>query len=694
MRSKKAIYNIVSNLVLQVVIVLYGFIVPKIIINKFGSDVNGLISSITQFLAYISLLESGFGPVVKAALYKPIANKDKKTIAGILKTSEKFFKTIAYVFLVYIILLSIFYPLLVSNNFGYLYTISLIIIIAISTFAEYFFGMTYKLYLQADQRTYVISIIQILTYFFSTILIIVMAKLGMNIQAIKLVSGVIFVLRPILQNLYVKKKYQFDLENNNKYELKQKWDGLAQHIAAVIHGNTDVTILTFFCKLSEVSVYSVYYLVVKGVKSIIQAFSSGIDASFGDMIAKGEHDNLNRKFGMYEVAYFTVCTIVFSCTMVLIVPFIRVYTKGITDANYVRYLFGYLIVISEYIWAIRLPYSSITLAAGHFKETRVGAWVEAITNIVVSLIFVKKFGIIGVTIGTIVGMTIRTIEFVFHTNKYILKRNIFVNLKKISLIILETIIIAFLANKFSIFTKVSYFSFILNAIVILVISSVVTLTINSLFYKSEFKSLINVFKRIVVKKTNKSNISNKTLSEELPVLKENLKFPLEEKETMLSTKFDEKESILPKENIILNKEIYTDRESLSNAIRNDNSYIKNIDFNYNYNFNIVDLILEEIKIYNYKFNNEDYLRNGKYPIILSNNHSFMKYVIDKDFNNIFYIDSTNMDKNEVNGIINYTFKKVYFLKEKDSNIKFNLDKFNHSDIVNNNYFIECLKYIK
>lgn len=694
MRSKKAIYNIVSTLVLQVVIVLYGFIVPKIIINKFGSDVNGLISSITQFLAYISLLESGFGPVVKAALYKPIANKDKKTIAGILKTSEKFFKTIAYIFLAYIILLSIFYPLLVSNNFGYLYTISLIIIIAISTFAEYFFGMTYKLYLQADQRTYVISIIQILTYFFSTILIIVMAKLGMNIQVIKLVSGVIFVLRPILQNLYVKKKYQFDLENNNKYELKQKWDGLAQHIAAVIHGNTDVTILTFFCKLSEVSVYSVYYLVVKGVKSIIQAFSSGIDASFGDMIAKGEHDNLNRKFGMYEVAYFTVCTIVFSCTMVLIVPFVRVYTKGITDANYVRYLFGYLIVISEYIWAIRLPYSSITLAAGHFKETRVGAWVEAITNIVVSLIFVKKFGIIGVTIGTIVGMTIRTIEFVFHTNKYILKRNIFVNLKKISLIILETIIIAFLANKFSIFTKVSYFSFILNAIVILVISSAVTLAINSLFYKSEFKSLINVFKRIVVKKTNKSNISNKTLSEELPVLKENLNFPLEEKETMLFTKFDEKESILPKENIILKEEIYIDRESLSNAIRNDNSYIKNIDFNYNYNFNIVDLILEEIKIYNYKFNNEDYLRNGKYPIILSNNHSFMKYVIDKDFNNIFYVDSSNMDKNEINGIINYTFKKLYSLKEKDKNITFNLDKFKNSDIVNNNYFIECLKYIK
>lgn len=122
--------------------------------------------------------------------------------------------------------------------------------------------------------------------------------------------------------------------------------------------------------------------------------------------------------------------------------------------------------------------------------------------------------------------------------------------------------------------------------------------------------------------------------------------------------------------------------------------ILRIDFNYHYNFDIIDLILEEIKIYNYKFNNEDYLRDGKYPIILSNNHSFMKYVIDKDFNNIFYVDSFNMDKNEINGIINYTFKKVYFLKEKDKNITFNCDKFKDSNMMSNSYFIECLKYIK
>ena len=82
MRSKKAVYNIISTLILQIITIIYGFIVPKIIITSFGSNVNGLVSSITQFLAYITLLESGVGPVIKASLYKPLANKDKQEISN------------------------------------------------------------------------------------------------------------------------------------------------------------------------------------------------------------------------------------------------------------------------------------------------------------------------------------------------------------------------------------------------------------------------------------------------------------------------------------------------------------------------------------------------------------------------------------------------------------------------------------
>lgn len=501
MRSRNAIYNVITNLVLQVVVIVYGFIVPKIIISHFGSDVNGLVSSITQFLAYITLLESGFGPVVKSVLYKPIANKDDKSIASILKTSEKFFRIISVLFIMYIIALCLFYPMLVNNSFDKLFTISLIIIISISTFAEYFFGMTYRLFLQAEQKTYIISIIQIITYLLSIIAIVILALCNSSIQMIKLVSGLIFVLRPVLQNWYVKRKYNINLKNaDNKFKLKQKWDGLAQHIASVIHGNTDVTILTIFCELKDVSVYSVYYMVVKGIKQLIQAFSNGIDSSFGDMIAKNEHENLNKKFSLYEFLYFTSATIMFASTFILITPFVRVYTRGITDANYIRVLFGYLMVISEFAWAIRLPYSSITLAAGHFKETRVGAWVEAITNIVISIILVNKYGIIGVTIGTLVAMVIRTIEFIYHTNKYILNRNIFVSFKKVLICIVESafafLIIRFVPN----ISGNTYFSWLCYAVIVFCIVTFLVMIMNYILYKDEFVESIKTLKVLQKKK--------------------------------------------------------------------------------------------------------------------------------------------------------------------------------------------------
>ena len=158
MRGKGVIKNVFSTLFSQIMTIICSFIIPSILIRTYGSNVNGLVTSITQFLAYITLLESGLGPVVKATLYKPIAKKDKKEIVNILKASERFFKIISYVFITYIALLCIIFPIMMKEEFGVIYTISLVIIISISTFAEYYFGMTYKLYLQAEQKTYIVNI--------------------------------------------------------------------------------------------------------------------------------------------------------------------------------------------------------------------------------------------------------------------------------------------------------------------------------------------------------------------------------------------------------------------------------------------------------------------------------------------------------------------------------------------------------
>ncbi|MBQ9019153.1 MAG: polysaccharide biosynthesis C-terminal domain-containing protein [Bacilli bacterium] len=497
MRSKKALKNIIYTLIQQTVTIVCGLIVPRLIISKFGSSVNGLISSITQFLAYIVLLDSGFSPVIKSLLYKPIAKKNKQEIENILYATERFFKIIARIFIVYIIILIFIYPTLVSTNFNHIFTITLLIIISISTFAEYYFGMTYKIYLQAEQKLYIVSLLQILTTVLNTIFVVVLIRLNANILIVKLVSSLIFVIRPILQNVYVKKKYNINLRKANKnYKIEKKWDGLAQHIAAVIHGNTDVTILTIFTNVLEVSVYSVHYLVINGIKKLIQAISNGVDASFGNMIAKDEKEHLNNSFSVYEFLYYTLITIIYICTISLLSSFVCIYTRNVKDVNYYRPVFAILMSFAEYIHAIRLPYSTITLAAGKFKETRNGAILEAIINLVISIILVFKFGLIGVTIGTIVAMIIRTIEFMIYTSKKVLYRKSSIAFKKAIFSIIEMVLCCGIIYYMNIVKATNYVEWVIDALKVFTMSSVIVMIANVLIYNKDFKNTLNILKNM------------------------------------------------------------------------------------------------------------------------------------------------------------------------------------------------------
>ena len=183
--------------------------------------------------------------------------------------------------------------------------------------------------------------------------------------------------------------------------------------------------------------------------------------------------------------------------MVMILPFIKVYTMGITDANYYRPTFAILITLAEFVWAIRLPYSGITLAAGHFKETKRGAWIEAFTNLILSTILVFKFGIIGVAIGTLVSMIIRTFEFMYHTSEYILQRGQKENIKRVVIVIIEILILTLLGFYISnYFIVKSYITWIILATIVGIITLLVVSLINGIAYRKDLKDILDMIKRI------------------------------------------------------------------------------------------------------------------------------------------------------------------------------------------------------
>jgi O-antigen/teichoic acid export membrane protein len=491
MRSKKVLYNVVTSFWLQIITIICGFIVPKLIIVNFGSDVNGLISSITQFLGYIVLLEAGVGGVARSALFKPLAVYDQNKISGIIKATRNFFRSIAFIYLLYLLIIAISFPYIPNHDFGNLFTISLVLIIGISSFVQYYLGITYQVLLQADQKLYIINLVQIVALIINTILIVVLVKIGASIHIIKFLSSLVFILRPVVMFVYVNNKYKLDKYcSPDDSAIKQKWDGFGHHLAFFVHTNTDVVLLTFFTNFKVVSVYTVYFMVVTGIEKLTNIFSSSIEAAFGNMIAKGETDNLDRNFRVSELISSMIITILFTSTALLIIEFITLYTSEINDANYIRPYFAYIMVVSQAVYCLRLPYNALVLAAGHYKQTRNGAFVEVGINICVSIILVNSMGLEGVAIGTLVAMIFRTIQYASYLSKHIIKRSITVFIKRVSVNVGNALIILLTFHVIPKMEIKTYFDWGIYAIIILLVSLIISILINILFYKSEINFII------------------------------------------------------------------------------------------------------------------------------------------------------------------------------------------------------------
>ena len=348
MRQKRLLYNTVSSLIFQLTTIICGFILPRLILNAFGSEVNGLVNSIAQFLGVISFLELGVGAVVQSALYKPLAEKNQEDVSKIISSANKFFTRLGQILLIYVIVLVIVYPQFAGKNFGFIYTATLIVAISISSFAQYFFGIVNRLLLTADQRGYIQYNAQTLAVVCNTAACFILIRVGCSIQIVKLATSLIYLLQPFLIYLYVRHHYSIDKKIKYTQEpIPQKWNGIAQHVAAVILDGTDTIVLTLFATLSDVSIYSVYFLVVKGVNQLFMSMTNGITSLIGELWAKQELKELNKTFSWTEWVIHTGTTFVFGLTAILIVPFVRVYTLGIHDANYIQPLFAALIVAAN-----------------------------------------------------------------------------------------------------------------------------------------------------------------------------------------------------------------------------------------------------------------------------------------------------------------------------------------------------------
>lgn len=500
--ANNARLNTFFSLLLQFITAITGLILPQLFIRTYGSDINGVVTSITQFISYLSLVEAGIGAASIAALYKPLDQNNSSLVNKILSTTKKFYQKSGITFIFLILFLIVFYPLMTKNQIDPLTTIWMILILSMSALCDYFILGKYRVLLTADQHFYIINFYQILGTIINLIVTIILIYLNFDIITVKAVSTIVYICRAYFVIRYVKKKYKY-LDFNvdtDKSLISQRWDALMHQVAGLIVVNSGIVLLTLFgYDFKEISVFTIYNMIIQVLNNLLMSFYSALTPTFGNIIAKNNQNKLDKFYSYYEFLFFILLFSVSLTYLFLILPFMSLYTQGISDAQYIR--LDYAVAGAGVILAFNLYDPSMTLinGSGHYRQTRNYSIICAIINVVTSLFSIALFGPVGVFIAEICSQLFIDFAFIIYNSKKIVHNSLRRTVKR--LLINFTLFFVIL------FVYINYINInITNFIVWTIFGFVFSLSFilvyclcNLVFDISLFKSFIKIIKAKYIK---------------------------------------------------------------------------------------------------------------------------------------------------------------------------------------------------
>lgn len=441
-RTKIFVHNALTTALLQVFSMISGFILPRIMIGIYGSEINGIVTSITQFISCFNLVEAGISAAATYSLYKPIAERNTKVINGIIVAARNFYNKTGFIFVALTIGLAVIYPWIVyTAKLSPLEIGILVLILGINGALEFFTLAKYRALLTADQKTYVISLASIVAILFNVGIFAGAALAGMSVVVAKFLAAFSIFVRTILLWGYCRYHYKFlDYHETPIPEaLNRRWDALYLQILGVVHTSAPMILATFLTDLKMLSVFAIYNLVAMGLQGVLGVFISGLSATFGDIIARKELGTLQRAESQFELAYYLLIAGTYGVAMLFIAPFVVLYTMGVHDANYNQPLLGFLLMLNGLLYNIKTPQGMLVISAGLYRETRWQTTTQGLIEIIAGAALGYIWGIWGILVGMILSNIYRDIDLPFFISKHVTKVSPWISFKRMIYIAVITV---------------------------------------------------------------------------------------------------------------------------------------------------------------------------------------------------------------------------------------------------------------
>lgn len=406
-RSKTSMKNAAFGLISQAIILIGQFAVQTVFVKELSVRYLGANGLFTNLISFLSFAELGIGTAITFSLYKPIAENDNAQINAIMVLFKKVYQAIGFFILFFGIILSFFINHLVKSGQSVPQLQVLFILYLLGTVISYFFTYTRTL-LIANQMGYVDSMNQLifksLQYILQLIVLIVIKAYAAYLIVIIIVNLLSNI--SITRKAYKKFSY-LDLSSKNKVDSKILKDmehnvlgTISNKVGQIVVFGTDNILISKFIGLTTVGIYSNYTLIINGLTSVLNKGFNAVISSFGSLGVSSSKEHQESIFYSYLYTVSLITYVIASTFFTLVQPFVSFwFGKKLVFVNWIV-----LIIVINFIFTqIRQATLGFISALGLFWPMRYKAILEALINLLLSLLFIWKFkmGVAGVLIGTL-----------------------------------------------------------------------------------------------------------------------------------------------------------------------------------------------------------------------------------------------------------------------------------------------------
>ena len=390
----------------KTVTLLLPFVVQTVTLKTLGAEYAGIKGLYSSILTVLSLSELGIGTAIVYSMYKPIAEDDIKTIGALLNLYKKLYRGIGLIVLIFGLAITPFLKLLIKGEYPSDINLHVVFLLyLLNTVISYWMYAYKSSLLNAHQRIDVVSnigtLIQSLTCFFQVVFLLTTK----NFYMFLIVSIIATVMNNIITSICVDRMYpeikcEGTVSDGLKKEIKTNVAGLLiGKVCGTTRNTFDNIFMSMFLGLTQAAIYSNYFYILAALNGFTGILLNSLMAGVGNSIVIESKECNYKQMMILHTAYMAISGWMAICMLCLYQPFMKLWVGDkLMFSEYTMLLFPIYFYIGK-LGDIRGVYAD---GAGLFWQNRYRTLIEAIANIILNYVFVRKWGAFGIMLATII----------------------------------------------------------------------------------------------------------------------------------------------------------------------------------------------------------------------------------------------------------------------------------------------------